>query len=598
MIGSVAGFVVLGAWSGAFHCDESNVFRHVTRFRDGDWGSPGRPGFLWLLLSPSLLLGSPVASALAMRLAAAGASLLTLALVYRLVADDRPDDRLAPLLAIGLLGTSMSWQAHAFEVRTDTFVVPMTLLAAWLVFRPTVTAKQAALAGLALGAATVFSQKTVYNLAALGAAGAFAAWSMRIPRRQIVRTAVLVGGTAAVAVGTWYAILVIAADSAAVSEGLGKAARNAWGNQRALPVNLRTLGRAASTGLGLYVVGGVAVLAAVRLRGTRPRAAALAVVFGAMLATIAVHRGFFPYFIASFEPYLAVAAGGLGAELWHRLRSRGPRSRGGARVLAVVVVVLSLSAVPTALGILSTTNHQQLKVMREADALFGEPVPHWDSSGLIAGYPETTFFNTAAVRRGFRERQGADLYIELARERKPLFLIRDYMTRDRTLRAGERQWLWRHFLPYRDNLYLRGGRVAARADEADAVIELATGGDYTVHFRGRWSGVARVNGEAVADGATISLSGESATLTARASEGRGQLWLLVGADRVPAEDAERIDWSMFPTLRRGRHQSYDHREKGRDLLTQPHQLEAAEFEVRRERHRRYLRRYSRRYEGL
>ena len=153
VIGAVVGFLVAAGALGAFHCDEANVVRHVTRFADGDWGRPGRPGFLWLLLSPSLLFDSPVASVLAMRAAAVGASLGTLALVWRIVQDDDPDDRIGPLLAVALLGASMSWQAHSFEVRTDTFVVPMTLLAGWAVVRPSVTFRQALLAGLALGAA-------------------------------------------------------------------------------------------------------------------------------------------------------------------------------------------------------------------------------------------------------------------------------------------------------------------------------------------------------------------------------------------------------------------------------------------------------------
>ena len=52
---------------------------------------------------------------------------------------------------------------------------------------------------------------------------------------------------------------------------------------------------------------------------------------------------------------------------------------------------------------------------------------------------------------------------------------------------------------------------------------------------------------------------------------------------------------MFPTLRRSRHQSYDHKSRGRDLLTQPDRLTETKFEWRRERHLAYLERHERKY---
>ena len=130
--------IVLGAASllpaaltAALHCDETNVFRHVTRFQNGDFIRPGRPGLLWLLLLPLNFLPEPALSVHAYRLVSTAASFVTLAFVAGLALRPRGDEP-APtregawgaLAALVLLITSGDWQAHAFEIRTDTYAVP------------------------------------------------------------------------------------------------------------------------------------------------------------------------------------------------------------------------------------------------------------------------------------------------------------------------------------------------------------------------------------------------------------------------------------------------------------------------------------------
>jgi hypothetical protein len=593
----------LPATRAAFHCDEANVFKHVTRFAHGEWFAPGRPGLLWLLLTPTLLLGHPTAIAIAMRLLAVSASVVTLVGVWRLAtrpaadasgihADDRG---WGGVIALALLLTSMSWQAHSFEVRTDTFVLPLTLLAMHLLWRDRTTAKQAIAAGLAVGAAALFSQKTLYNGIGIGLGWVAFVSVAPIPWRwrQRARTAALSVGAAVLLIAAWYTLLAVVNDGPTVAQNFDKAANNAFDKLRPVRMNIGAIKVAARRAEPLYYGAALGLpIVMIRLR-RHPRAFASAVVLATMLSTVAWHRGFFLYFIASFEPYAAIVAGaGLGA-IGSTLHRRLPR----------VGPVLAALALAAGVGwgvndnavhwhwINHVDNDNQVAIQKEVRRLFPEPVPYWDSIGLIPGYPETTFFGTGAVRGRKRLLHGASMYVELAREKKPLFFIHDYMSRDRYLRPFEQKWRWKHYLPHRPNLYLRGGRVRVEANQERTLnVEIIQDGAYTVRFWGDWTGRAHVDGKSVVDGDVVQLKRGSVTLKARADRGGfGQLWILIGDGTKPSttRPSELIDWSLYPRLGRERFQSYDSRKSSTsDLLTPKHDPRAVRnWPARRKRHR-------------
>lgn len=575
--------IVPGALLASFHCDEANVFRHVSQFARGDFADPGRPGLLWLLLTPSLMLDSPAASALAMRLAALGASAATLWLVWQLTL--RAADAASAGAAVLLLATSMSWQAHSFEVRTDTFVLPLTLAVMLLLWQSRTRLGAAVLIGLLIAAAGLVSQKSIYNAAAIGMG-----WVVLVALRQMPRrfgVPLVASGVALACVAAWYGFLVQQGEgSDVVGTNLQRAASNAFDDPRSLKTNLRAWGQAARRAPVLYV----ALIPGVWLAWTRRRSngqlLAVAAASLVMASTVFVHRGFFLYFIASFEPYLAVIAG---AGLVAGVR----RLPGGRRIrLAVVVVLVSIAlgaSAPAYRDMLEASNAAQLRLMREIQDAFPQPTPFWDGIGLVPGYPETTLFLTGTTRERLRAQRGPAALVQLARERKPLFFVRDYMTRERYLEPAERLWLWTHYVPYRSNLYLRGGRVRVRAGERrSATVEVVEAGTYTVHFWGGWSGAASVNGRSVRHGEEIDLLAGEATLVAEAKRGGGQLWLILGGARVPyAETIDSVvDQSLYPTLSRKRFQHYDKPGRDADLLTQASDPLLSRLEPKERRRRR------------
>ncbi len=559
-----AALIVPSALGAAFHCDETNVFRHVTSFGLGDFTAPGRPGLLWLLMTPALWLDDPAKVALALRLSALGASAVTLWAVWRLTL--RAADATSALAAVLLLGTSMSWQAHSFEVRTDTYVLPATLLVMLLLWRPSMKARDAVLVGLLMAAAGLFSQKSIYNAAAIGAGWA-ALVALGQTSRRLARP-LLSAGVAVAGVALWYGFLHWQnSGGEVVGTNLSLAATNAFDNPRPVSTNLKAWGMAANRAPVLYLgllPGGWLAIRRSRDNGQLLAMAAAALV---MASTIFFHRGFFMYFIASFEPYLAVVSGaGL---VW--LLRRIPQAQARRAATGVIVVLaLAVSAMPYR-DMLQTSNAAQITLMRNVEEVFPEPVPYFDGVGLVPGYPETSIFLTKANRLRLRERMGPGALMTLAQQRKPLFFIHNYMTRETYLEASEDLWIWTNFVPYRPNLYVRGGRVRVRAgQEQSARLEIASTGPYTVWFWGGWRGEASVNDLDVKHGQVIDLEEGDAVLRATADRGAGQLWLIHGAGRDPKTDGtdELVDYSMFPTLVRKRFQQYDKPYKINDLQTQ------------------------------
>jgi len=553
----------------AFHCDEANVLRHVSDFGLGDFSHPGRPGLLWLLLTPLLSLPSPDAVLLAARFVAAAASAATLALVWRL--GDRIE-RGTGLVAMLLLTTSMSWQAHGFEVRTDTFVLPVTLFVIDRLWRAEQSTRDAVLVGIGVAVAGLFSQKSVYNAAAIGAG-----WLVLVLLRQIplrLRMPLVAGGVTLALMAAWYGLLAaLNAQDEMVSSNLSQAAANAFSEPRPLSQKLEWWSRAAARGPMLYVALPAGLLVAV----TRARASGLPLAIAAvclvMGSTVFVHRGFYMYFIASFEPYLAILGGaGIAVPAVAAARGFGPR---GAAILTVVLTASFLGfaihkARPHYAAAIATDNANQLQLARDVEEAFPEPVAYWDSIGLIPGYRETTFFGTVQNRTRLRKRLGGTAFVQLVRERKPLFFIRDYMTRDGFLTPPERGWLWRHFVPYRPNLHLRGGRVPAVAGERKvSSIEIVEPGPYTVRFTGDWDGRATFAGQALADGATVDVAEGTHELVAVAERGSGTVQLIVGADREPYTDdpTKYVDHTLYPILVRSRYQQYDRPRDEGFLLT-------------------------------
>ena len=586
------------SWYAAFHCDELVAMRHAGDFGRGEFGNPGRPGLLWFILAPLTWLEPALGMRLG-RLAALLASVLTLCGVW-FVAEQRRDGEepgegagWRGVAALGLLVTSISWQSHSFELRTDTFVTALCFPIALLMWRNRPGWRRMLAAGLMLGAIGLISQKSLYNGVALGAG--WLVWVALVgrplePGRRI-RLGLLAAAAAVLLVLAWYALMTGLSGEGTdfASKNLTTAVNTGFNTTTKLASKIKYTRISAFRGLGIWALFVPGVVAAVIGFRRRPHLVAMSVVALVMLGTITVHRGFWRYYIASFEPFMAVVSGALLGSACSWLHRRLHLAVG---VLLMVAVLGSL----VVLGgkswrpILQVDNQLQLQLMHNARDAFPEPVPYWDSIGILSGYPETTFFGTGKTRQTARGQRGERMYVDMARERKPRFFVRDYMTRDKYLGKSERRWLWRQYLPYRPNLYLHGGRMRVAAQLASQEVEILVDGVYTVWFYGGWQGDGLVDGQPVAHRQELQLEAGLHTLAGRTDHrGAAQLWLLLGAGREPETEriSEHRDYSMYPPLLRHRYQRYDRGKKSKsDLLSPPWspELTDEQFQARARRH--------------
>ena len=613
----LVGMLFLYASTAAFHSDELNVLYHVEKFARGDVGRPGRPGLLWLMLTPLMALDSPAQILVGARGVSWLAVVTTLVLVLRLAwphshsadggAAERGDSVAPwiPLLCVVLMASSGLFMTHGIELRTDAFTTPLTLGALVVLWRRPGSLRGLVLAAVLVAVACLCSQKSLYN--ALGLA---LAWLVASPSRPHGKSTlswrVVHSGTAVVVVGgliaLWFGALSLksGAGSSVVSANLTTAKSTAFGSDILWSEKTGWLAEAVLRSPALYFGALLGLPILVLRRRVDGRGLASLCVAALMLGVIVIHRGFFPYYIASVEPFLLLPAAWGFASIPLLASSLGNRlwSKPGVSGIAWCVVFLCLAvavlgpsrtpgidppkrgsslnwgAVDGMVAAWDVTNKAQLQLARDIEEVAGGKVPYLAGIGVAPGFTEVTGYLTGVTRQR-RRRNDRNFLATTMRKREVAVFVRTYMSRDRYLRPAERKLLYSSYLPVRPNLYLHGARVrwSGREVAAGRKIEILRDADYRLIFRGKsepaW---VKVNGRALKEGRAVPLSiGFHEVEVGPAAKG-GELWLLLDTGVEPEENGKHVDYSVFPKDRsksRSRYQLYDSKKQGYDLLSPP-----------------------------
>jgi len=541
--------------------------------------------------------------------------------------DSSPGEKAVPwvpLLAVFLLASSGLFVTHGVELRTDTFTTPLTLGVLVLLWRKPGTMRNLILAALLVAMAGLISQKSLYNTVGLALA-----WTIAAPGRptrggalrwRLSHAGVAVSLVAAM-VGLWFVALILKSgpEAGVVGANLKMAKSTAFGTDILWADKTGWLAEAVRRSPVLYLGAAAGVPAAVLRRSVDGRVLASACVAAVLLGVIFVHRGFFPYYIASVEPFLALpAAWGL-ASLplglrWlaeKTSRRRGPSELGVGVVLALLVVgflgpdrvpgldtprgknALNWGAVEGIEQAWSVTNQSQLQMARDIyEVTGGKKLPYLAGIGVAPGYPEVTGYLTGVTRQKRRKRDRNFLATTM-RERGVALFVRTYMSRDRYLRPAERKLLYSSYLPVRPNLYLHGARVRWSAGEGTASrqVEILRDASYRLVVRGKsrpdW---VRVDQVLLEEGSSIELKRGLHEVKVGPASRKGELWLLLDTGIEPAPRRTHVDYSVFPKDRaksRSRYQLYDSKKQGYDLLSPP---DTARHDQRIARHQRTLKR--------
>lgn len=573
----------------AFHSDELNVLWHAHRFATGNVGNPGRPGLLFLAIAPIMWLSDPAHILLAGRAVAIGATLVTLWLIAWLGRPREGDawsTWRAPI-AVLLAASAGLWATHGIELRTDTFTTPLTLAAVAVLWRRRWTPQTAATAAAVVASAVLISQKSAYNTVGLALAWLIAGptlnpegsrWSARL------RDALVAIGVGAALLLAWFAALSLASDqgSGVLQKTIGTAANTAFGGGITTAQKSGWLQNAIERAPALWLLAGPGVLIAA-IRKNRPTLA-VGIVAVALVAVFPLHRGFFPYYIASIEPLLALPAaesllalGALGAWLGGKV---GQARIGGALAALGLAAGLWVSHEDGRTSFRKAwvvDNAAQLQLTRDVVRMFPEPTPYFAGIYLVPGYPEVAGYLTSQNRNAKRKVAG-NFISALLREAPARFFVRNYMSRQRYLRKGEKQLLYRSYLPVAPNLYVHGARVRWEAGTTVGVlpIQVFLDAEYTVIRRGPEKGSTpelRVDGELVEVGQRVPLSKGFHEVRIGPSTDGGEVWLALGEELPIEVPRTPVDHSMFPKDRgtsRSRYQRYDRKRQGWDLQPVPH----------------------------
>jgi len=581
----------------ALHSDEFNALLHAHKFVLGDFSNPGRPGLLWLLMMPLFLFDDPATIVLLSRVLAWGAvGAGAVAIAWMGVPHASPDEDRGsdpwlvalPALSLILLFVSGYYAPHSIEVRTDTFTTALALWVVWLLWRRPCSAWRLPVAAVLVGASVLISQKAVYATGGLALA-----WLLAAPARSpdhpgwkgMAREVGVALGVSGVVVGGWYlALSVLSGGGGFVTRNIATARNTAFGGGVSDQDKLKWLTEALERDPVLFAGAALAVVPALWWRKRDGRPLALLIVGATMLGVLYVHRGYFPYYIASALPFFAL-----------------PAAFGLLRMAAGIAALLGRLAFPrwAAVGVATTallagltyglqqsseslpkahavTMNLQLDLLEDVQAVFPESVPYLAGIGVVPGYTELAGYMTGDRRRA-RRSVDRNFFRTIVRKQKPRFFVRTYMTRDNYLRSKEAQEIYRSFLPYRPNIYVHGGRAAWNSESPGGkrTVRLLFDGPYTVRFRQRedepnpW---LKVDGTPLRDGQVVQLTEGKHSLQVGPAERPGEVWLIAGEGTQPEPMGAHLDYSRMPKDRgksRLRYQRYDNRRAQWDLMPPP-----------------------------
>jgi len=580
-VAAAAWMVPYGLRAG-FHSDELNVLWHARRFWAGDVYLPGRPGLLFLALSPVMAFDDPVTVLHASRWATIAASLASLGLVGWLATprgDAGWDRQLLGPVAVLLLATAGLWGTHSIEVRTDSFTTPLTLAAIAVLWSRTWRPWTVAAGAVLVAAAVLCSQKSAYNTAGLAAAWLIARPALPAPgwgpRARDAGVAVAVGGAC---LALWFGGMVVVSTegSGVLTSTVAVAAKTAFGGGVPWDDKVTWLATAVQRAPVLWLAAPVGLLISLFRRDGRVAASAL--VAAALVGVMPIHRGFFPYYISSIEPLLALPAAEALVSLGAAFAAIKPLGRAAGPLGAAAVGALLLSQLPgqrTAFEQAWVVDSRGQEALAErVHELFPEPVPYLAGINVVPNYPEVVGYLTAQQRTGRRARQ-RNFLADTLRAEQVRFFARNYMTRDRYLKGPERKLLYLSYPPLAPNLYVHGARLRwdAGSSPGRRSFELLVDGDYTVTVRGAAAlPPLRIDGEAVQPGDRLSLTAGMHRAEVGEAQRDGEVWLVLGEGVGPRTD-DVVDYSTFPKDRknsRSRYQRYDNKKASWDLVLLPH----------------------------
>jgi hypothetical protein len=247
-----------------------------------------------------------------------------------------------------------------------------------------------------------------------------------------------------------------------------------------------------------------ALLAILELRSPQGRARALPLL---LLATPALAIIFYAnawhYAYVTLIPTACLLAG-FAVSRFARL---------GHRVILLLILGVSVPLIGAARGLLTDGIEPQREVVSTVHALFPQPVPYIDYTGMISSFPRRVFLMTRLGRKGYLERGNPLVTNYIAEFHPPLLIVNlpsldvwegglaERVAPELRLLSADEEALRETYAPYWGPIYLAGKDWRDLEGAETLSFEMAIPGDYTLIS----DRPVRVDGETLQSGETIAL---------------------------------------------------------------------------------------------
>jgi hypothetical protein len=518
--------------------------------------------FAWLPGLGGSEIDQIVAGRLAMAACLAGSALLVYAIARRFAGREAALFGLLAYLSLTVVAQ------HGASFRADPLATLLSLLAIWLLLSVPNRIAGAAFAGLAMAFALLVTVKSVFYLAAIGAA----LFCLAAGLRGFVRLALCFGIPFLTATALLYLLHDATLAPAAAGTLAGAAAPASGG---AIDAAWRFAGRIAGK---MFVEDGIfprwreflvlvtlnplfwfmAVDGALATARRRARADWLPLALAVTLLTPILYRNAFFYFFAFILPPAAILIAISYDRHRERLRDRNGRA---SRVLAagVVLALLAFLAINYA-RLLPDRLAPQRQTIATVHQVFPQPVRYIDGFRAVASFPHAGFFMSSWGMDRYRA-AGEPVFAALVADAQPPMLLADSPSlyaalvpgfatpAERLLLAEDAQFLSDHYQQYWGMLFVAGKRFAVPAGGARDGFTIAVAGDY------RLEGTlpVRIDGREFMPGEIVSLAvGEHAFEADAPAGGTETVLRLLWAAAGPAPEAPPVDLlSFFAIVQKG-----------------------------------------------
>jgi hypothetical protein len=507
--------------------DEFIFLSQVYEFERGDLGARFQTAYVhlfgWLTGIGENEIDQINAARLAMSTLLIGSAILLARLAARWVSA--PVAWLAPLTFLSALPVLR----HAASFRADSLLLPLMLVALVCLVSKRLDQKRMAIAGIALGASIALSLKAVLiaPLALLllmtNESNETADWrhGLRLACARVAALGLYTAATAALLLGLHWLSLP-ASDPAPIQGFASGVARKAVVDTPFFPrwdYFTRTLA-------GDWVTWAfVAIGAVVALR--RDWRAAL---FVLSLLPLLFYRNAFPYYyVIMLAPASVLAA--IGVDQLRRIAHH--RASGGDWLPVIVSAPLALQAGLNLAELRHDGQNDQRATVEAVHAIFPEPVPYIDHSGMIASFPKVNVLMSSWAIENYVSGGKGFMSSAISARRPPMLLANAAILQpgsaafDRLL-AEDRQYIESYYLRYWGAIYIAGAE--ADIDSGDAIrLEVPFPGRYRLDA----AHPVVINGIRHESGAEIVIAEGRAPYAVTVGSEKAQSVRLVWADALP-----------------------------------------------------------------